>query len=415
MTSSPAGKGTIRRFSVRATTCSVWGPGGGNDTIEGQDGFDQLLFIGSGDNENITISANGARAIFFRNVDNVTMDLDDVERIDFHALGGADNIVINDLSGTDVTLVAIDLETAFGSGVGDGQADHVTVAGTGGADAFVIAGAGGNVNVVGGSSSVAILHTEATDQLTVNGFDGADVINASGLSAGQISLTLNGGLGEDILIGSQGDDFMVGGDGDDLAVMGAGNDVFLWNPGDDNDTIEGQDGLDTLVFVGAIIDENFTISASAASAGRATLFRDIANVTLDMNDTEVIGLNALGGADDIVVNDMFGTDVTNVVVNLAGSLGGSAGDNAVDTITINATNGDDQQQQRRGYGIGSGHPGDDLRLRGNRSDRHQWPGWQRCHRSHGARDGHGVHCQWRRWQRCPDRQRRRRYAARGGR
>jgi Ca2+-binding RTX toxin-like protein len=316
----------------------VWGPGGGNDTIEGQDGFDQLLFIGSGDNENITISANGARVIFFRNVDNVTMDLDDVERIDLHALGGADNIVINDLSGTDITLVAIDLESAFGSGVGDGQVDHVTVAGTGGADAFVIAGAGGNVNVVGGSSSVAILHTEATDQLTVNGFDGADVINASGLSAGQISLTLNGGLGEDILIGSQGDDFMVGGDGDDTAFMGAGNDVFLWNPGDDNDTLEGQDGLDTLGFVGASIAEEITIFANG---GRATFLRDIANVTMDTNDTEVIAFNALGGADKIMVNDMSGTDVTNVVVNLAGTLGGSAGDGAVDIITIDATNGDD--------------------------------------------------------------------------
>jgi Ca2+-binding RTX toxin-like protein len=317
----------------------VWGPGGGNDTIEGQDGFDQLLFIGSGDNENITISANGARVIFFRNVDNVTMDLNDVERIDFHALGGADDIVISDLSGTDVALVAIDLEGAFGSGVGDGQVDHVTVAGTGGADAFVIAGAGGSVSVLGGSSSVAILHTEAaTDQLTVNGFGGADVINASGLSAGQISLTLNGGLGEDILIGSQGDDVVVGGDGDDTAFMGAGNDVFAWNPGDDNDTIEGQAGVDTLVFNGANIAENITISANGA---RATFFRDIANVTMDTNDTETIAFNALGGADNIGVNDMSGTDVTNVVVNLAGTLGGSAGDGAVDTITINATNGDD--------------------------------------------------------------------------
>ena len=31
------------------------------------------------------------------------MDLDDVERIDVNALGGADNIVVGDLSGTDVT------------------------------------------------------------------------------------------------------------------------------------------------------------------------------------------------------------------------------------------------------------------------------------------------------------------------
>ena len=36
---------------------------------------------------------------------NITMDLDDVETIAVRALGGADNLVVNDLSGTDVTSV----------------------------------------------------------------------------------------------------------------------------------------------------------------------------------------------------------------------------------------------------------------------------------------------------------------------
>ena len=62
--------------------------------------------------ENIDILANGGRALFLRDVANVTMDLDDVETIDFSALGGADNIVVGDLSGTDVTSVAIDLRGA---------------------------------------------------------------------------------------------------------------------------------------------------------------------------------------------------------------------------------------------------------------------------------------------------------------
>ena len=40
------------------------------------------------------------------------MDLNGVESIDFGALGGADNIVVGDLSGTDVTEVNIDLQRA---------------------------------------------------------------------------------------------------------------------------------------------------------------------------------------------------------------------------------------------------------------------------------------------------------------
>ena len=49
--------------------------------------------------ENIDIFANGGRAIFFRDIANVTMDNNDVEKITFNALGGADNIEINDLTG----------------------------------------------------------------------------------------------------------------------------------------------------------------------------------------------------------------------------------------------------------------------------------------------------------------------------
>jgi Ca2+-binding RTX toxin-like protein len=334
-------QGSDRAFLGAGDDLFVWNPGDGNDTVEGEDGSDRLIFIGSGDNENIDISPNGGRVSFFRDVGNITMDLNGVEGIFFHALGGADNIVINDFSGTGIPLfgVVVDLESAFGSGVGDGQVDRVTVAGTAGADTIHIGGAGGTVAIVGASTPVAITHTEAIDKLTVNGGGNNDVIDASALPAVQIGLTLNGGLGADVLIGSQGDDLVVGGDGDDTALMGAGNDVFLWNPGDDNDTLEGQAGVDALVFVGAIIGEQITISANA---GRATFFRDIATVTMDTDDTEVLGFNALGGADTITGNDMSGTDVTNVVVNLAGSLGvPGVGDSAPDTIIINATNGDD--------------------------------------------------------------------------
>ena len=86
-----------------------WDPGDGNDTIEGQAGTDTMLFVGANASENIDIAANGGRVRFFRDVANVTMDLDDVETIDFRALGGADNVVVGDLSGTDLTLNSIDL------------------------------------------------------------------------------------------------------------------------------------------------------------------------------------------------------------------------------------------------------------------------------------------------------------------
>ena len=131
------------------------------------------------------------------------------------------------------------------------------------------------------------------------------------------------GLGNDILIGGEGGDLFNGGDGNDTALMGAGDDVFVWNPGDDNDTLEGLDGTDTMLFNGANVAENINISANG---GRAIFFRDIANVTMDLNDVESIDFNALGGADNIVVNDLSGTDVSLVNIDLDArrSAGGTA-------------------------------------------------------------------------------------------
>ena len=148
---------------------------------------------------------------------------------------------------------------------------------------------------------------QANDRLVVNGQGGDDVINASGLEADGIKLTMNGGLGVDVFIGSEGDDLINGGDGNDMALMGAGDDTFVWNPGDDNDTLEGQAGTDTMLFNGANVAENIDISANG---GRAAFFRNIANVTMDLNDVETIDFNALGGADNIRVHDLSGTDVT---------------------------------------------------------------------------------------------------------
>jgi Ca2+-binding RTX toxin-like protein len=312
-----------------------WDPGDGSDTVEGQDGQDRLLFFGSAASENIDIFANGGRVIFFRNVGSVTMDLDDVESIDFRALGGSDNIVVGDLSGTDVTQIGLDLRGAGGGG--DDAADTITVNGTNAADVFGAAGDAGGVTVFGLQATVNIFFQEqANDRLTLNGLAGDDVIDATSLEADGIQLTMNGGLGDDVLLGSEGDDLVTGGDGNDLALLGAGDDIFVWNPGDDNDTVEGQDGFDRLLFNGANVSEVITISANG---GRVLFFRNVASVTMDLNDVEGIDFNALGGADTIVVNDLSGTDLTEVNLNLAAV--GGAGDAQPDTVIVNGTSGDD--------------------------------------------------------------------------
>jgi len=314
---------------------AIWSPGDGNDTLEGQAGFDTMLFNGSGAPESIDVSANGGRVRFFRDVANVTMDLNDVEAIDFRALGGADVVVVNDLSGTDVTDIDVDLAATGGGG--DGTADTVIVSGTNGADVAVVAGDSTGVSVAGLAAEVNVSGAEAaSDRLTLNLLGGEDVLDATSLTATGMQLTANGGLGADVLLGSQGNDLFNGGDGDDVALMGAGNDTIVWNPGDDNDTVEGQAGFDTLLFNGSNAPEVIDI---AANGGRVRFFRNVANVLMDLNDVEAIDFKAIGGVDVVVVNDLSGTDVTQVDLDLAAFAGG--GDAAVDDVIVNATNGDD--------------------------------------------------------------------------
>jgi Ca2+-binding RTX toxin-like protein len=314
-----------------------WDPGDGNDILEGQDGADSMLFFGSNVAENINIVANGGRVLFLRDVASVTMDLDDVERTEFRALGGADNIVVGDLSGTDLTDVELGLRGPNGGG--DGAADTITVNGTQGADVFGALGDAGGVTVFGLHTRVNIFSQEqALDRLTLNALGGDDVVNATSLEADGIKLTENGGLGADVLIGSEGDDLFTGGDGDDTALMGDGDDTFTWNPGDDNDTLEGQAGFDKMLFNGSNAAENINVFANG---GRILFTRDIANVVMDLNDTESIDYSALGGADTITLHDVSGTDLVEANLNLASTLGGGTGDAQPDNVIVQGTSGDD--------------------------------------------------------------------------
>ena len=192
-----------------------------------------MLFNGANVAENIDISANGGRALFFRDVANVVMDLNDIESIDFNALGGADTIVVNDLTGTDVTEVNLNLAAA--GGAGDGAADTIVINATNGDDVILVTGDGnGGVTVLGLAATVNITGFEAAnDRIIINGLAGDDVIEASGLAAGSIQLTVDGGAGNDVLIGGDGNDMLLGGDGDDVLLGGGGIDVLDGGAGDD--------------------------------------------------------------------------------------------------------------------------------------------------------------------------------------
>ena len=185
-----------------------------------------------------------------------------------------------------------------------------------------------------------------------NGNDSIRIDDANGAFTDSIPTTIAGGNGNDSLQGGQiqavaenetfyggnGNDTVDGGKGNDTAYLGNGNDTFRWDNGEGSDVIEGQNGTDTMLFNGAAVAENVTMSANG---GRLTFFRVQGNVTMNTDGVEIVDDNVVGGADNVTVNDLTGTDVTQTNIDLAGAFGGTAGDGAVDNVVVNGTNGDD--------------------------------------------------------------------------
>ena len=174
----------------------VWDPGDGSDVVEGEEGADTLIFRGSDGGERIDLSANGDRLRLVRDVGTVTMDVDDVERVNVLTLGGQDTVTVSDLSATDVTAVDVNLG-ADGSANGDLLADNVVVNGSGGDDRITVSEIAGAPVVIRPTTIVRVTGADPTlDTLTVNGLAGNDTIDASGLPAGLIGLTVNLGDGQ---------------------------------------------------------------------------------------------------------------------------------------------------------------------------------------------------------------------------
>ncbi len=390
------GRGSDVVFLGGGSNTVVWNPGDGNDTIQGVAGNNTLVFNGANVNEKITLSPNGARLLLTRDVANITMDVGGVQTIDINAFGGTDTLTVNPLTGTSVTQVNIDLASPPGSGTGDGAADSVIVNGTPAADVFNIAanrnavevsGLGTLVQVTGGElandriavngvggDTVNVNGTDGPDMmqigpspvagcarvvvsgytipvdvagaltLAVNGLGGADTITGvSGLAAlgiplildgGDGSNTITGGDGSDTIISGPGNNMVSGGRGSDTIFLGSGTNIVVWNPGDGSDTINGQGTNNTLVFTGANIIENITLSPNGT---RLLLTRDVANITMDVGGVQTVDIIALGGADTLTVNDLTGTGVTQVNIDLASPPGSGSGDGQADSVIVNGT------------------------------------------------------------------------------
>jgi hypothetical protein len=185
------GKGADTAYLGGGNDSFRWDPGDGSDVVEGQAGTDAMVFNGAGASETVNISANGHRVTFARQPGNVTMDTNDVEVLDFNALGGQDNVTVGDLSGTDVRRTNVDLASTLGGTAPDGVLDTVTVNGSDRNDHIAVNGNGSGADVVSHPDTVSVTHADSRDVLSVNTLAGKDHVAVSGV-AGLIQLLVDG-------------------------------------------------------------------------------------------------------------------------------------------------------------------------------------------------------------------------------
>jgi Ca2+-binding RTX toxin-like protein len=379
------GDGDDRAFGQGGDDRMIWNPGDDTDRNEGAVGTDTVEVNGGDGAEVFRAAANGTRVRFDRaDPAPFAIDIGTSERLLLNANGGNDRFTA---TGNLAALIAITAnggdgnDTLLGSNGNDtltGDDGDDQVVGQGGDDRMIWnpgddtdlneGGPGTDTTQVNGGDGAETFATTAngarvrfdrldpapfaidigtTENLLLNANGGNDSHSGTGNLAALITLTVDGGAGNDTLLGSNGIDLLRGGDGNDfidgqqgndVAFLGAGNDTFQWDPGDGSDIIEGQANTDTMLFNGSAGNEIFEVSANGP---RVRFTRNLGNIVMDLDDVEVTDLNALGGTDTITVNDLTGTDLTELAGDLAGTIGGTAGDGQADNIIVNGTNGDD--------------------------------------------------------------------------
>ena len=173
-----------------------------------------------------------------------------------------------------------------------------------------------------------------------------DTDNAQVTVTRDVTGTIDGTGGNNILVGSDAGNTFDAGTGDDIVFAGGGTDAVVWNANtatanslnnsDGRDIIDGGDGTDTFTVNGNNNSELYRIYTrdAAAAAGivglnaitEIVITRGAANTVIaELESIEEISINTAGGAGDDI--QVFG-DFTGTSLNL-------------NTITINGSQGDD--------------------------------------------------------------------------
>lgn len=199
---------------------------------------------------------------------------------------------------------------------------------------------------------------------------------ADTLDGGSTNDLIYAGAGDDTITGRGGADVIFGNRGADVVAAGPGADVVVWTNGDGSDAVDGGSGFDTQVVEGnPAAGERFTLGEDGGNA----LFERVGTgpFQLDLDRVEALDLQSLGGDDRFTVEDLSGTDITQI--RFRGGDGAdrleaqgsdtpivAEGENGADRLV--GGSGDDQLHGGNGGDTLRGSGGDDWLIGGNGAD-----------------------------------------------
>lgn len=242
-----------------------------------------------------------------------------------------------------------------------------------------------SVNAKGGDDSITL--SKSLNTLDANGklIYAPDAVLVGGAGNDAITPQLGGfvgGVPGNAIVGNvtqyggAGDDTLTSGFGNDIMLGEGGNDTLVWLPGTLIDHYDGGDGADNGVIVGNDTPINgsnadtFVLSKDSAHPGDVLFQRtNLIPFTVTMTGVETVTLRPQGGNDRVVINDLTGTAVRNVVVE------GGAGDDVLDAslqmsadVKVKLSGGDGNDVLTGGAGRDTldGGAGDDKLVSSNR-------------------------------------------------
>lgn len=304
---------------------------------------------------------------------NVVIGLRSLLSVETVSAGGFSGVTIGGTSGADlidlssVTLIGInridvgaDNDTVLGSSanetIGGGAGDDV-LKGNGGDDVFElgagsgfdwIEGGAGNdtLRMAAGSAAgtpLGLTYLSGVETVTANGVSGVYVLGTAGADTLDFSLTttmtsigrIDGGAGNDTIIGSGLVDTIVGGAGDDTLTGGAGNDTFQVTGTDHGfDSIDGGVGTDTIqaMVAGTRIGLRSMLGVETITAGSLTGVYIAGSAGDDILNLAAVTLTGIARIEGGEGNDtVTGNGVANVLWGGIGNdrLSGEAGNDSL--------------------------------------------------------------------------------------